>query len=175
MSSSNAWLLECSSQLTIAVGDHEIIECIQAQDEQQVPLAPEYCQTVIVWQDRPVPVFDLGLAIGLGDEGYGNSLVCLLNYQRAPLQPLQQVALRVRETPEKVFVDDAQSVDVIEALGNGLLDEVALSCFRHGHQTVAIVDLAKLCSRDFADAAQARSLSLLPAETADEAKQLDPR
>ena len=175
MSSSNAWLLECSSRLTIAVGDHEIIECVQAQGEQLVPKAPFYCSTVLVWQQRAVPVFDLGAATGLADEGYANSMVCLLNYQQAPMQPLQQVALRVRETPEKVFVDDAQSIDGIEESGDGLLDEIMLAGFRHGHQDVAVIDLAKLCSRDFADAVQARALSLRPNINAPKADQVDSR
>ena len=175
MSSANAWLLECSGQLTIAAGDHEIIECIQAQGEQQVPLAPDYCNSVLVWQNRPVPIFDLGLAIGLGDEGYANSLVCLLNYQLAPRQPLQQLALRVRETPEKVFVDDAQAIASIDVPGNGLLDEVTLACFRHGQQPVAVIDIARLCSRDFSDAVQARALALFPGESADESSQVDSR
>ena len=43
MSSSNAWLLECGDTLTIAVGDHEIVECVQPERYYSIPGTPDYC------------------------------------------------------------------------------------------------------------------------------------
>jgi chemotaxis signal transduction protein len=175
MSSGNAWLLECSSQLTVAVSDHEIIECIQSQREYPVPLAPHYCNSVVAWQNRLVPVMDLALAIGAGDSDVPSSIVCLLNYQQAPRQPLQQLALRVGKTPEKIYVDDAQAAEPSDDPAHRLLDPVALSCFLHGRQTVAVIDIAKLCAAEFRELAQSFTAPLASLLPASEPGQVDSR
>lgn len=175
MSSANAWLLQCSETLTVAVGDHEIIECIQSQDEHPVPLAPHYCNSVLVWQNRMVPILDLAKAIGLDEPENSTSIACLLNYQQAPHQPLQQVALRVRKNPEKIYVDDAQAADLSEATTNVLFESIALGCFLHGHQAIAIIDIAKLCCADFREQVLTTAMPSTAELMASEPGQVDSR
>ncbi len=154
MSKSNAWLLECGDALTFAVGDHEIVECLQAVNFYPVPAAPHYCSSVIAWQDRLVPVMDIG-AIFRGHSQRQAAFVCLLSYQLAPRQPLHYLAVPIMRTPEKIVVDDDQVCEASPDSVSALLQSIAMCCFTHAEQAVPIVDIAKLCSGEFRELAQA--------------------
>jgi chemotaxis signal transduction protein len=140
-----------------------------------VPLAPHYCNSVLVWQNRLVPILDLAAAIGLGEHKTSTSIACLLNYQRAPRQPLQQLALRVNKNPEKVYVDDTQAAELAEATENVLLESVALGCFLHGHQSIAVIDIAKLCTAEFRELVQTSAMPLTATLPVSELSQVDSR
>ena len=156
MSSSNAWLLECGDALTVAVSDHEIVECVQPEQFYRIPGTPDYCCNVLAWQDKLVPVMDMAAA--LRDEQKTQSkplLVCLLSYQLAPKQPLQYLALRINQTPQKIQVDDDQVCELPTGGFSQLLASVSFCCFSHQQLPVAILDIAKLCSEGFRELAQA--------------------
>jgi chemotaxis signal transduction protein len=161
MSSSNAWLLACSDTLTVAVSDHEIVECVQPERYFSVPATPNYCSSVIAWQDKLVPVMDLAAALdGANTIPLDKAFVCMLSFQLAPRQPLQYLALRINGTPQKIRVEDEQ---VCEAPAEGfsqLLKSATLCCFSHQQLPVAILDVAKLSSDEFRELAQARPNSL---------------
>ena len=154
MSSSNAWLLECDPALIVAVGDHEIVEYIQPQRCYSVPETPHYCNRVIAWQNRLVPVMDLALLTGIGSLQQELSFVCLLCYQLAPREALQYLALRINRTPQKVAVDDSQVCELADDDISPLLNSVTLCGFTHMQQAIAILDLGKLCSDEFRETAQ---------------------
>ena len=155
MSSAQAWLLECSETLIVAVADHEIVECIQPDAYHEVPSTPPYCNRVIQWQGRLVPVLDLGALYGSVASLSEPSFVCLLAYQEAPGLPLQHLAVPVNSAPEKVEVDDEQACELAEGPGDELLRAISISCFSHAQVPVAIVDIARLCSREFRELALA--------------------
>lgn len=154
MSSSNAWLLECSDALTIAVGDHEIVECVQPEQVFQVPTTPGYCANVVAWQGRLVPMLDMGEAFQAGAR-QGSPFVCLLSYQVGPRQPLQYIGLPVNRTPQKIEVDDEQVCEFAGDNVPALLQAISLCCFTHAELPVPIVDIARLCSAEFREMALA--------------------
>lgn len=154
MSGSNAWLLECSDTLTIAVGDHEIVECVQPEQLYPVPATPAYCSHVLAWQGRLVPVLDMALAFnaGLRQE---SPYVCLLSYQAAPRQPLQYIAVPINRTPQKIEVEDDQVCEAPGSAVPALLQAISLCCFSHAELPVPIVDIARLGSAEFREMALA--------------------
>jgi chemotaxis signal transduction protein len=156
MSSSSAWLLECGDALTVAVGDHEIVECVQPERYYSIPGTPDYCSSVLSWQGKLVPVMDMAAAIrdqrGLPLD---SSFVCLLSYQRAPKQPLEYLALRISKTPQKIQVDDDQVCELPEGDAFDRLKSVAFCCFSHQQLPVPILDIVRLCSEEFRELAQA--------------------
>ena len=154
MSKSNAWLLECSDALTIAVGDHEIVECVQPEQVFRVPTAPGYCANVLAWQGRLVPVLNLAEAFQL-TAGHESPYVCLLSYQVAPRQPLQYIGVPVNRTPQKIEVDDDQVCEFAGESLPSLLQAISLCCFTHAELPVPIVDIARLCSGEFREMALA--------------------
>ena len=156
MSTSNAWLLECGDALTVAVSDHEIVECVQPERYFRIPGTPDYCCSVLAWQDKLVPVMDMAAA--LHDDHRAQSewlFACLLSYQLAPKQPLQYLALRISQAPQKIQVDDEQVCEVPTGGISQLLASVSFCCFSHQQLPVAILDIAKLCSEEFRELAQA--------------------
>ena len=156
MSSSSAWLLECGDTLTVAVGDHEIVECVQPERYYGIPGTPDYCSSVLSWQGKLVPVMDIAAAVN--DERslpQDTSFVCLLSYQRAPKQALEYLALRISNTPQKIQVDDEQVCELPEGNAFDLLKSVAFCCFSHQQLPVPILDIVQLCSEEFRELAQA--------------------
>jgi chemotaxis signal transduction protein len=151
---SNAWLLECDPALVVAVGDHEIVEYIQPQRSYAVPETPYYCNRVIAWQDKLVPVMDMALLTGIRNLQQELSFVCLLCYQLAPRAALQYLALRINRTPQKITVDDSQACEFADDAVSPLLQAVTLCCFTHMQQAVPILDLGKLCCDEFRQLAQ---------------------
>jgi chemotaxis signal transduction protein len=161
MSSSNAWLLECGEVLTVAVSDHEIVECVHPERYHKVPGTPDYCSSVLAWQDKLVPVMDLAAALdGIPKTSMDTAFVCLLSYQLAPKQPLQYLALRINNTPQKILVDDEQVCEMPAEGFSALLKSVSLCAFSHQQLPVPILDIAKLCSDEFRELAQVNQDSL---------------
>jgi len=154
MSLSTAWLLQCGEKLSIAVGDREMVELVQGQSSHPVPGSPTHCSSVLVWQESIVPIMDLAVlysGVGLDPQ---NSYPCLLNYQEAPSRPIQLLALRVSEAPERIQVDDAQFCEMSPDLATPF-KPITLSSFSHHARTVLILDIASLCSAEFREFAAA--------------------
>ena len=155
MSTSEAWLLDCGNSLAIAVGDHEMAEYVQERNYHRVPGSPGYCSSVIVWQNNAVPVMDLSaLQYGEGGE-LANFFLCVLNYQDTPNAPLQQLALRVVSAPQKIRVDDEHACEIPDNLQSSILKQVYLACFNYDELPVMVLDIARLCSAEFRDLANA--------------------
>ena len=156
MTTSKAWLLECGNSLTIAAGDHEMAEFVQKQEYFRVPGAPEYCSSVVVWQGKIVPVMDLAAlfnpAVG-GDPEH--SMLCVMKYQSEPSSALQQLAIRVTEAPRKIIVDDEHACELPDILRNSVLGQLNLACFNRDAHPVMIIDIARLCSAEFRELANA--------------------
>ena len=156
MTTSEAWLLQCDNSLAIAVGEHEMVEFLQQQELHVVPGAPGYCSRVLIWQDNIVPVMDVAaLHHGIVAEGEISSFSCLLNYQKAPNLPLQQLALNVSATPRRIRVDDEQVCELPEHFDSSPLKSLVLCSFVHDDHQVLILDIAKLCSAEFREIANA--------------------
>lgn len=155
MTISEAWLLECGDTLALAVGDHEMAEYVQQRETWTVPGAPGYCSSVMIWQNNIVPIMDLrALQDGVADD-QDRSHVCILNYQEAPNLPLQQLAVCVSRAPQKIRVDDEQVCEFPASLESGKMGEITLACFAHDGLPVLIVDIARLCSAEFREIANA--------------------
>ncbi|MDH5353389.1 MAG: chemotaxis protein CheW [Gammaproteobacteria bacterium] len=150
MTVSNAWLLEASDSLSIAISDAEMVEYVQVPVSFTVPGAPNYCNQILYWQSHLVPVMDLGRLLGFSADEEG-SLLSLIAYQTQPGTALQYMALKLKVAPRKIQVDDKQACELPEAISEGLLSSLCLSCFTHENRSVLILDIASLCSAKYRD------------------------
>jgi chemotaxis signal transduction protein len=150
MSVSDAWLLEPNDLLSVAIGDHEMVEYVHGPISFAVPGAPNYCNHVLFWKNMLVPVMDLGVLLGNPAQETG-AFMSLIAYQEQPGLALQYLALKVRTAPEKIRVDDAQVVELPKELSDGVLMPVCFSCFNHADRPVVILDITSLCSAEFRD------------------------
>jgi chemotaxis signal transduction protein len=150
VSVSNAWLLEPNDLLSIAIGDHEMVEYLDSSTCFPVPGAPNYCNQVLYWKNKLVPVMDLGVLLRKPVQGSG-AFMSLIAYQQQPGLALQYLALKVRTTPEKILVDDTQVCELPVEINEGPLMPLCLTCFRHEDRPIVILDIASLCSAEFRD------------------------
>lgn len=150
MTVSEAWLLEANDSLVIAIGDHEMVEYVQAPISFSVPGAPDYCNSIIFWQGHLVPVMDLDRLLGFPTDETGR-LMSLIAYQTQPGTALQYMALKLKLAPRKIQVDDEQACELPEALSEGRLSSLCLSCFTLENRPVLILDIAGLCSAKYRD------------------------
>ena len=153
MSTSDAWLLECSEALSIAVSDHEMVELLQTESCHHQPGTPPSSSDVLQWHENNVPIMDIEVLHDNTCRERSASYLCLLNYQQAPDKPLQQLALRVDRAPERIQVDDAQICELPQDYDDSPLKPVILSCFNHHAKPVLILDISSLSSGEFRDLA----------------------
>ena len=81
--------------------------------------------------------------------------MCVLSQQRAQIREREYLSLCISNTPQKIQVDDEQVVELPERNADDRLKTVAFCCFSHQQLPVAILDIAKLCSEEFRELAQA--------------------
>lgn len=60
----NAVLFEFTSGRHAAIGLHEVAELVLSPRLIPVPLAPDYCHSLCIWQDRAIPFVELAPLIG---------------------------------------------------------------------------------------------------------------
>ena len=152
MTASDAWLLECSDTLAIAVSDQEMVEFIDTPLRFEVPGSPEYCSAVVLWLDNLIPIMDIAVLLG-NPPDETKTRVNLLTYQEKPGEDLQQLAISVVRAPQKILVDDEQASELPEQIISSVLMPISLSCFSHGGKPVVILDVARLGSAEFRDIA----------------------
>jgi chemotaxis signal transduction protein len=154
VTTSQAWLLNCGSSLSIAVGFHEMVELLQNHNSHSIPGSPGYCSSLLVWQNNSlVPVMDLALLVGKNQADNETPFVSILRYQEAPRMPLQHLALKVKTAPRRIEIDDEQVCDFPQEPNFSPLRPITLSTVLHEENAVMIVDLARLCSAEFRDQA----------------------
>jgi chemotaxis signal transduction protein len=60
----DAVLFEFTSGRHAAIGLHEVAELVISPRLVPVPLAPDYCHSLCIWQDRAIPFIELAPLIG---------------------------------------------------------------------------------------------------------------
>lgn len=60
----DAVLFEFTSGRHAAIGLHEVAELVMSPRLEPVPLAPDYCHSLCIWQDRAIPFVELAPLIG---------------------------------------------------------------------------------------------------------------
>ena len=153
MSTSDAWLLECGEALSIAVGDHEMVELLQTESFHHEPGTPPHCSDVLQWHEKIVPIVDIEVLHDNVCRERSALYLCLLNYQEAPDKPLQQLALKVDRAPERIQVDDAKICELPRDFDDSPLKPAILSCFTHHAKPVLILDISSLSSPEIRDLA----------------------
>lgn len=156
MTKSQAWLLDCGNSLLIAVGFHEMVELLQNHNSYSVPGSPRYCSSLLVWHDNSlIPIMDLASLAGKKLADNETPFVSILRYQEAPRMPLQHLALKVTTAPRRIDIDDEQVCDFPQGPNFSPLRPVTLSAVLHEENAIIIIDLARLCSAEFRDLANA--------------------
>jgi len=143
---SRAWLLEASGGMKFAVAEYEMIEYVIAPELTSVPLTPEYCSSIILWNDHMVPVVNFGILTS--EESSHMHSVSVLAYQENPQDDLKYIAISLQQPPAKVSISDDQACD-IQQIDNDIWRMLSISCFTEQGIAVPILGIKNLASSEF--------------------------
>lgn len=141
MASCAAWLLQAGHNRVVAAGERDLLQLMVEPETYPVPLAPRHLARVLFWQDRVLPVLDLGV---LFDDGptQASRFLAVVGYQARPDVPPGLGALSLAAAPVKIAVDDAQACPL--PAGFGRWSGSFCSCFMRNDRAVPVLDLARL-------------------------------
>jgi chemotaxis signal transduction protein len=153
--SAKGWLLSMRGPTYAAVGARELVYVLPEEPQiQGIPLAPAPAPGVIVWENRPVPVIDVGLLLRGAEAGAASAAtapggrrefaaIVAFTGDRAGNAGVELGALILTKVPEQIEVSDDQAREIPdEFIGHG---GFFTSCFEHPELgAVPVLDLAAM-------------------------------
>lgn len=149
--SADAWILALGADRHAAVGITEVLHILAYSPVLfRVPQAPPHCRSVILWEDRVVPVVDLRALITGGADAVGSAgvagleqLVAIVAYQSDSSQPAEFGALLLAGLPIRATVTDADACE--PDTGVVAWARFASACFRHSsYGAIPVLDLGRV-------------------------------
>ncbi|MFA6904101.1 MAG: chemotaxis protein CheW [Gallionellaceae bacterium] len=140
MAESNAWILDFGQHFTAAVGAREVLHLLDVHSTFPVPCTPKYCNSVVAWRDRLLPVMDM--ASRLGGMTQQAKFIAVVGYQQRRGEYPQFGALLLSSPPLQATVNDEQACKLPEnaQVWNGL----AMACFDFHGEAVPVLDINRL-------------------------------
>lgn len=143
-----ARLVEIAPGVLAAFGPHATLELLEAPQPVPVPGGASYGHGLLEWQGSRISMLDLE-ALLFRDTSRERKPVpryaLVVAYQRTPGAPLEHGAIGIAQPPQLVMLVEPVACDWPE--GDGLWQQLSLSCFKHAGQPVPILDTAKLFGR----------------------------
>lgn len=141
---SRAWILDFGRGLQAAVGLHEMSQVALSPPIFEVPYTPHYCDEVLVWQNRLLPVLDVpSLLEGQKIFRAQQEIVGIAIYQKN-LANVGYAGVHLASLPIGIFVTDEQACALPQHLQHW--QPLAIACFNIDHTIIPIIDLARLFS-----------------------------
>lgn len=151
MSGATAWVIQLDHQMTAAVGQTELIHIVDTPEFYEIPKAPTYCDHVILWNNRIVPVMDLSAWLNDSTVVYRRSLVAIAVY-RDQNNELKYGGIHLSETPAMETVNNEQACAL--PLTSSKWRHISISCFRSSdNNPVPILDVPTIFSTALAESA----------------------
>jgi hypothetical protein len=146
MSRAAAWLLTVGDHRA-AVGVREQVHLMLDPAAAELACTPAHCRHVIFWNERCVPVLDLGCwldAAGRSAESAQHRHLGIYAYQQSAGAPVEFGALWLARPPQRIDVDDAAAAPLPHEQPRWA--RVAAACFADVHGAVPILDLSRVFS-----------------------------
>lgn len=143
-----AILLDVGENVSVAIARHEFVEVLAETKSFRVPASPPDCDMLISWRGELIPAIDLRSLVEMDDSGNSLSrdLALVVAYQPKAREPLRYACLWLSNYPRVISVSDKQGCDLPPEKQNWL--EISLSFFSLEGETVPILDLPRIFSRD---------------------------
>jgi hypothetical protein len=149
--SAEAWLLSLGAAHRAAVGIYEVVHILPyAPSLFQVPQAPAHCRSVILWEERVLPVVDLRSLVSEGaakvDAAHVaglEQLLAVVAYLTDRSQVADYGALLLAGLPARTTVTDEQACELDPSLAPWAW--FSSSCFRHANLgPIPVLDLRRV-------------------------------
>ena len=145
-----ARILEYAQNRRIALPIHTTLEIVEDPEIFPVPRSAPHGIGLFYWQERWLPVIDLGHLFQQADLSVAIEKlrsVLVIAYQRVPGQALEYGAIVLPLLPETIFIGDDASCALPE--DSPLWPEISLSCFTYKDAATPIVDTGRLFGRSY--------------------------
>jgi hypothetical protein len=136
----NAWILDFGMGYTAAVGGREVLHLIDIPASYVVPCTPAYCNSVLFWQNRVLPLMDM--ASRVGDVALQAPFAAVVGYQKARGEFPQFGAIQLLSPPVHVAVDDEQACELPPEAE--IWRDLSISCFKYQGRAVPVLNLNRL-------------------------------
>jgi hypothetical protein len=151
MSRAGAWLLTLGD-CRAAVGAREQVHLMLEPGAAELAATPMHCRHVIFWNDRCVPVMDLGRWLdpaAASTVPHRHRHLGVYAYQQGADAPVEYGALWLARPPQRIEVDDAAAAPLPE--DRARWSRVAAACFTDATGAVPVLDLSRIFSGALAD------------------------
>lgn len=151
MSGATAWVIQLDHQMSAAVGQMELIHIVDNPEFYKIPGAPAYCDHVILWNNRIIPVMDLSAWLNDSTVVFRRSLVAIAVY-RDQNNELKYGGIHLSDTPATEVVSNDQACAL--PITSNRWKAVSVSCFRSSDSNpVPILDVPTIFSTALAESA----------------------
>lgn len=142
----SAWILPITPTLSVAISEFELVHLLPDKPTgYKIPKTPHYCEQVIVWEKKIIPLMDLARHFGLAYQAIkytDDYLVSIVAYRNETTGAVGYGALFLNATPYRVEVSNTQACDLPDSFKRWA--DYANSCFTIQDDIVAILRLNRL-------------------------------
>ncbi|MEN9373544.1 MAG: hypothetical protein RIR79_1096 [Pseudomonadota bacterium] len=143
----NAWLLNFGNNHRAVVGWRELLHLIPEVSLQPLPQTPLHCDKVVVWQNRIIPVWNLGAWLTGGHISDKGKLAVIIGYQPQPGQVPQLGAFLLEEPPVRIAVASNQAGETsASSEAQSPWRDITSSFLTHEHEQLAVLDVRYMFS-----------------------------
>jgi len=149
MSKSAAWVMKVDDSLYASVSQMELVHIINSPRSFKIPIAPEYCKNIIIWNDNILPVIDFSCIFNDVSSSAMCDVVAVILYRNSNNE-IQYGGINLAVSPELELVDNKQMCKLPDHASD--LQAISLSCFisKHGYE-VPILDMSRIFSRNYSE------------------------
>ena len=116
MMNATAWIISITPTLTVSVGEFELVHILPDKPIlHKIPKSPRYCEHIIVWENKIIPIMDLSVRLGFTestDLTSKNTIVGVFAYRAEDTGKPGFGAFFMNATPRRCEVSDTQGCDL---------------------------------------------------------------
>lgn len=143
--SAEAWLLSFDNELSAAIGGRDLQHIAHLPPTFTIPFCPFYCDRVLIWNERLLPVIDLASWLTDGKQTCRSDLVGIVVYLEHGAHTPNYAGLRILSAPKRLQVHDNQACRFPQHMRRW--SNIAASCFSYeSDKLIPILDLRKIFS-----------------------------
>ena len=143
MSEAAAWLMQIDRLTRVAVGQLELIHIISSPEYIEVPKAPGYCQRIVVWNNKIIPVVDISMLVAGTSAFYQNNAVAVALYKDPGSDEIKYGGIQLTDMPLLEKITNEQGVARSDL--SSMWHPYAVSGFKSAEkEIVPIIDIRQL-------------------------------